>query len=73
VIEQLRQAKLYKFLELAHRLDKETSGILILAKKRLALVELQEQMKNNQITKEYFALTIGAWRDEKRNVKAPIL
>lgn len=72
VIEQLRQAKLYKFLELAHRLDKETSGILILAKKRLALVELQEQMKNNQITKEYFALTIGAWRDEKRNVKAPI-
>ena len=72
VIEQLRQAKLYKFLELAHRLDKETSGILILAKKRLALVELQEQMKSNQITKEYFALTLGAWRDEKRNVKAPI-
>lgn len=72
VIEQLRQAKLYKFLELAHRLDKETSGILILAKKRLALVELQEQMKKNQITKEYFALTLGAWRDEKRNVKAPI-
>ncbi|MBX9866512.1 MAG: RluA family pseudouridine synthase [Burkholderiales bacterium] len=72
VIEQLRQAKLYKFLELAHRLDKETSGILILAKKRLALVELQEQMKRNQITKEYFALTLGAWRDEKRNVKAPI-
>lgn len=73
VIEQLRQTNQYKFLELAHRLDKETSGILILAKKRLALVELQELMKNNQTTKEYYALTIGKWRDDKRNVKAPIL
>lgn len=72
VIEQLRQAKLYKFLELAHRLDKETSGILILAKKRLALVGLQELMKTNQMTKEYYALTLGAWKDDKRNVKAPI-
>lgn len=73
VIEQLRQTNQYKFLELAHRLDKETSGILILAKKRLALVQLQELMKNNQTTKEYYVLTIGKWRDDKRNVKAPIL
>lgn len=73
VIEQLRKTNQYKFLELVHRLDKETSGILILAKKRLALVGLQELMKNNQVTKEYYALTLGAWRDEKRNVKAPIL
>ena len=72
VIEQLRQAKLYKYLELAHRLDKETSGILILAKKRLALVEIQNMMRNNQITKEYHALTIGRWNDDKRNLKAPI-
>lgn len=72
VIEQLRQAKIYKFLELAHRLDKETSGILILAKKRLALVEIQDMMRNNQITKEYYALTNGVWRDDKRNLKAPI-
>ncbi len=72
VIEQLRKTQIYKFLELAHRLDKETSGILILAKKRLALVELQELMKTNQMTKEYYALTIGAWKDEKRNLKAPI-
>lgn len=72
VIEQLRQTQQYKFLELAHRLDKETSGILILAKKRQALVELQELMKNNLMTKEYYALTIGRWKDEKRNVKAPI-
>lgn len=72
VIEQMRQAKTYKFLELAHRLDKETSGILILAKKRLALVELQEIIKNSLMVKEYYALTGGAWNDIKRNVKAPI-
>ena len=72
VIEQLRQHSTHKFLELAHRLDKETSGILILAKKRLALVQLQELMKNNLITKEYSALSIGAWADDRRNVKAPI-
>lgn len=72
VIEQLRQTGEYKFLELAHRLDKETSGILILAKKRQALIEIQELIKNHQVKKEYFALTIGEWKDEKRNLKAPI-
>lgn len=72
VIEQLRQSGNYKFLELAHRLDKETSGILILAKKRLALVSIQDMMRNNQITKEYYALTLGRWVDDKRNLKAPI-
>ncbi len=72
VIEQLRQTKAHKFLELVHRLDKETSGVLILAKKRIALVELQELIKNNLMTKEYYALTNGVWRDDKRNVKAPI-
>lgn len=72
VIEQLRQNTNYKFLELAHRLDKETSGILILAKKRQALIALQELMKNNQMIKEYYALSCGNLRDERRNVKAPI-
>lgn len=72
VIEQLRRTGEYKFLELAHRLDKETSGILILAKKRQALVEIQELIKNNQVRKEYYALTSGEWKDEKRNLKAPI-
>ncbi|MDD3266354.1 MAG: RluA family pseudouridine synthase [Burkholderiales bacterium] len=72
VIEQLRQSGEYKFLELAHRLDKETSGILILAKKRQALVGVQELIKNKQVKKEYYALTIGEWKDDKRNLKAPI-
>ncbi len=72
VIEQLRKSTKYKFLELAHRLDRETSGILVLAKKRQALVEFQELSKNNLITKEYYAMTYGVWKDDKRNLKAPI-
>lgn len=73
VIEQLRQKYAQaKFLELAHRLDRDTSGILILAKKRKALVELQELIKNNQVKKYYLALTYGNWHDQVRNVKAPL-
>lgn len=73
VIEQLRQNLNYPFLELVHRLDKETSGILVLAKKRSALVALQEMSKNQLITKEYLALTTGQWQDARRSLKAPIL
>ena len=66
VIEQLRQARpTAKFLELVHRLDRETSGILLLAKKRSALVALQDQFRNRQgekvIGKTYAALVIGRW------------
>jgi 23S rRNA pseudouridine955/2504/2580 synthase len=47
VIEQLRQARPQaKFLELVHRLDKETSGVLLLAKKRSALTALQDQFRS---------------------------
>ena len=73
VIEQLRahnpQAK---FLELAHRLDRDTSGLLIIAKKRKALVEIQELIKNGKMRKQYLALTLGEWKDSLRNVKAPL-
>lgn len=73
IIEILRKTKPeYKFLELAHRLDRDTSGILILAKKRKALVELQNLMRNNLIKKYYLALTIGSWKESSRNVKAPL-
>jgi 23S rRNA pseudouridine955/2504/2580 synthase len=72
VIEQLRQTYVTKFLELAHRLDRDTSGILILAKKRQALTGIQEIIKNGQMTKYYVALTIGKWRDTTRNVKEPL-
>ena len=66
VIEQLRQARpTAKFLELVHRLDRETSGILLLAKKRSALVALQDQFRQRSgekvIGKTYAALVSGFW------------
>lgn len=62
VIEQLRRARpAAKFLELVHRLDKETSGVLLLAKKRSALLALQDQFRNRDTDKRYSALVIGAW------------
>ena len=62
VIEQLRQARpTAKFLELVHRLDKETSGLLLIAKKRSALVALQDQFRNRETGKTYAALVNGGW------------
>ena len=62
VIEQLRQARPQaRFLELVHRLDRETSGILLLAKKRSALVALQEQFRSRETGKTYAALVSGLW------------
>ncbi len=62
VIEQLRQARPdARFLELVHRLDKETSGILLLAKKRSALTALQAQFRERETDKIYSALVIGHW------------
>lgn len=62
VIEQLRQARPEaRFLELVHRLDKETSGILLLAKKRSALTALQDQFRARDTGKTYAALVIGRW------------
>ena len=62
VIEQLRQARPQaKFLELVHRIDRETSGILLLAKRRSALVALQAQFRSRDTGKTYAALVLGAW------------
>ena len=62
VIEQLRQARpAVKFLELVHRLDRETSGILLVAKKRSALLKLQDQFRERETGKTYLALVAGAW------------
>jgi 23S rRNA pseudouridine955/2504/2580 synthase len=62
VIEQLRRARPgAKFLELVHRLDKETSGLLLIAKKRSALVALQDQLRQRETGKTYAALVVGAW------------
>jgi 23S rRNA pseudouridine955/2504/2580 synthase len=73
VIEQLRQARPEaKFLELVHRLDRETSGILLLAKKRSALTALHEMMREGQSDKRYLALVLGHWKNQKQHVKFPL-
>lgn len=70
VIEQLRQARPEaKFLELVHRLDRETSGILVLAKKRSALVHLHEQIRGNTMDKRYFACVAGEFANNRQHVK----
>jgi 23S rRNA pseudouridine955/2504/2580 synthase len=69
VIEQLRQARPQaRFLELVHRLDKETSGLLLLAKKRSALTALQDQLRQRETGKTYAALVTGAWPKRKKVV-----
>ncbi len=73
VIEQLRRARPQaKFLELAHRLDRETSGLLIVGKKRAALTRLHDLFRDGGIDKRYLALVKGRWRDKLRNVKLPL-
>jgi len=70
LIEQLRAARPdAKFLELVHRLDRETSGVLLVAKKRAALVGLHAQLREGAFDKRYLVLVRGRWRDEKRRVR----
>lgn len=69
VIEQMRlERPKAKFLELVHRLDRETSGVLMLAKKRSALVALHEAIRNNQTDKRYLMLVQGEWLEAKKRV-----
>lgn len=73
VIEQLRAARPEaKFLELVHRLDRDTSGVLLLAKKRSALVEMHRQIREGEIEKDYLALVQGKWHNQKQDVKLPL-
>lgn len=69
VIEQLRiERPQAKFLELVHRLDRDTSGVLMLAKKRSALVALHEAIRNNHMDKRYVMMVHGVWTDKKKHV-----
>ncbi|PZP62035.1 MAG: RNA pseudouridine synthase [Azospira oryzae] len=61
-----------RFLELVHRLDKETSGVLLLAKKRAALTALHEQLRSGEVEKDYLALAKGRWRWRERRVLLPL-
>src|SRR5690606_10508915 len=70
VIEQLRAARPEaKFLELVHRLDRETSGVLLLAKKRSALTKLHEQIRGGEPDKRYWTLVHGDWKNNRQHVK----
>ena len=70
VIEQMRAARPdARFLELVHRLDRDTSGVLLLAKKRAALVDLHAQIRDGAMDKRYLVLVRGKWRDELRRVR----
>ena len=69
VIESLRgRTPAPRFLELVHRLDRETSGVLLLAKKRAALVELHRQLQAGETEKRYLAMVAGRWTERKRVV-----
>jgi len=73
VIEQLRMARPQaKFLELVHRLDRETSGILLVAKKRSALKSLQDQFRERETGKTYLALVAGQWPANKKVLDKPL-
>jgi 23S rRNA pseudouridine955/2504/2580 synthase len=73
VIEQLRASRPQaKFLELVHRLDRETSGLLLLAKKRSALTHLHEQMREGTTDKRYLAMVAGDWKNPRQHVKLPL-
>lgn len=62
-----------RFLELVHRIDRDTSGILLVAKKRSALRKLQEQFRQKTVQKYYYALVMGDWKASCKKVTAPLL
>lgn len=73
LIESLRSMEVSKgYLELVHRLDRETSGCLILAKKRASLVKMHEYIREGKIKKIYKTLAVGNWPRAVKTVDAPL-
>ncbi len=73
VIEQLRMARpTAKFLELVHRLDRDTSGLLLIAKKRSALTHLQHQFRERQTHKTYLVMVAGQWPAKLKVLDKPL-
>ncbi|MFM1714161.1 23S rRNA pseudouridine(955/2504/2580) synthase RluC [Aeromonas salmonicida] len=73
VIEGLRALRPdARFLELVHRLDRDTSGVLLVAKKRSALRSLHEQLRVKTMRKQYLALVRGQWQSHVKVVNAPL-
>jgi len=73
VIEQLRrEMPEQRYMELVHRLDRETSGVLLVALKRSALLAMHRMMREGEVRKRYLALATGSWRDRLRHVRLPL-
>lgn len=73
-IELLRAARPdCRYLELVHRLDRDTSGCLLVAKRRSALRALHEQLRSGEIDKTYLTLLAGDWHGEQREVDYPLV
>jgi 23S rRNA pseudouridine955/2504/2580 synthase len=73
VIETIRQLRPQApYLELVHRLDRETSGCLLIAKRRSALTALHAQLRERKTDKRYLALVNGSWRGKARRVEAAL-
>lgn len=73
VIEAIRAWGSHEFIELCHRLDRDTSGVLLLAKSRPALLRAQAAFKHGLAQKRYFALLTGRWKGEAREVDAALV
>jgi len=73
VIEALRAARPEaRFLELAHRLDRDTSGLLLIAKKRNVLLSLHEMFRESKGSKHYLALVEGDWVNARQHIRLPL-
>lgn len=73
VIEQMRQARPQaRLLELVHRLDRETSGLLLIAKKKSALKALQDQFRERETGKTYLVLVKGSWPAQRKVLDQPL-
>ena len=72
-IELLRAARPQEHLELVHRLDRDTSGVLVLAKSRAGLIGLQDAIRAGTVTKQYLCLMLGHPSKAKFDVNAPLL
>ncbi|MDE2272546.1 MAG: RluA family pseudouridine synthase [Xanthomonadaceae bacterium] len=71
-IESMRAARPNEHLELAHRLDRDTSGVLVFARSRRGLAGLQELIRTGQTTKQYLCLLTGKLQRVKFDVNAPL-
>ncbi|MCZ6852796.1 MAG: RluA family pseudouridine synthase [Gammaproteobacteria bacterium] len=72
VIEALRKLRPAETLQLVHRLDRDTSGCLMIAKSRAVLLELHQALRERQVRKRYAALVFGTWPKRLRTVRLPL-